>query len=91
MTAGSSLAPNGDCKVAVTFDPQSTGTLTGTLTVVAAETPLAVSLSGSGAMPPPVASSGGGGAIDLVSLTFLFGISVPRRRQRRAPARTGPR
>jgi hypothetical protein len=60
--------------------PLSSGTLTGALTVVAAATPVAVPLSGSGEKAPMSPSSGGGGgALNLLSLICLLGISTQRR------------
>jgi hypothetical protein len=79
---GLSLAPSGGCKVTVTFEPSFLGTNTGALTVVADGTPLAVPLSGAGAMPPtsPPSGGGGGGSIDPWTLLGLAGFVLLRRR-----------
>jgi len=76
---GASLTPSGSCTVMVTFNPMASGTIIGALTIVAAGTTVAVPLSGSDATPiSPPSGGGGGGAVDLLSLICLFGISALR-------------
>lgn len=53
---GQSLAPRGNCALQVVFDPTTTGTRTGTLTLMAnvAGGEIAVPLSGTGTTPPDI-------------------------------------
>ena len=70
-TCGSSLAPNASCTISVSFSPQTTGTLNGTLSVSdnAAGSPQTVGLTGSG-----ISSSGStSGGVSLGPTALSFG------------------
>ena len=57
---GQTIAPDGDCTIAVSFAPTTVGVKSGSLTIAsdAASSPDSVALSGTGTAPPPALSLG---------------------------------